>query len=476
MFLKIVFRNVFSKRSSYIIILFMTFILTLFCLANALIDSTEQGVQSCFVSSFTGDVVIRPCSKGQMSLFGDETPVTGVLTKLEKIVPYQIIESLLLENQNIESIVPQVTGMAALDFNGQKKPVYVFGVDADSYTKVMKSLQIRDGIIYETDIKGGMVSVNVAESMGINVGDYIQFVVADGPYVRIRKVPVTAIYYYETENPMLDRFVLVDPDTARSLMDIDNSVVVADEYIEEEKSYLLDENLDFDSLFDDAEDFISNSFESSFDKEKITQDPVLETEALRSATWNYIICKTNNNKPKELIKYLNKTFRKNEWSVEAVDWRHAAGSTALYLYWLRLILNTGILIVLFAGFIIVNNTLTINVLDSTREIGTMRAVGAKKRFISAQCMAETFVMSTLSGFLGCIFGIILANTICKVHISFSNLYLQQLFGSSCLFITVSIKNILEILIFSFLLGAISWIYPVINALKINPVKAMQGAK
>ena len=162
--------------------------------------------------------------------------------------------------------------------------------------------------------------------------------------------------------------------------------------------------------------------------------------------------------------------------MQATDWRHAAGSTALYLFWMRKIFNIGIMIVLAAGFIIVNNSLIINVLDRTREIGTLRAIGAKKRFISLQCMVENIILTFTSGILGVLAGRICVHFINKAHITLSNTFLIQLFGSDALSIYVTGFNVFKLFILVTVLALLGWVYPVINALKVSPVDAIQGAK
>ena len=159
-----------------------------------------------------------------------------------------------------------------------------------------------------------------------------------------------------------------------------------------------------------------------------------------------------------------------------MDWRKSAGSTALYLYWMRLILNVGILIVLFAGFIVISNTLVINVLDRIREIGTMRAIGAARRFVSAMCMAETLLLALVAGVLGSALGALLSICINQAHIKLTNDFLIQLFGSSYIVTTMTFSNLLRSFMISLVIGLFSWIYPVITALKASPVEAMQGGK
>ncbi len=446
---------------------------------NAVFDRTEHGVEEVFVNSFTGDAVIRPKASVPLSLFGDETPVTGELTDLNRLVPYSEIEKFISLQPSVSSFIPQVSGHAVMEKDDKRTPIYLFGVGGSSYLEMMPAISITAGKAFSEGEKGVMLSEKVASQINASVGDIIQFTIADGPTFRIRAVPVTAVYVYSVDNSTLDRIALVDPSTVRSLMDItetaDASIV-----IDENKTGLLDADLDLESLFENSADTDAvaetetgmNDFEYSAVESDL---PEIEPSLSASTAWNFLICTVHSGEnAAHFIRRLNKTFRKNGWPVEAVNWRNAAGSTALYLYWMRLIFNTGILIVLAAGLIVVNNTLVINVLDRTREIGTMRAVGASRVYVSLQFMLETFIIAVTAGIAGCILGSIASYIITDAHITFSNSFLIQLFGGNTLVTAVTLGNLRNSFFIAVILGFIGWIYPVQTALAASPVQAMQG--
>ena len=489
MIFKLAYKNVISRRSSFVIILFISFAVCLFCVANAVFDSTEQGVEATYVSSFTGDLIVRPSGNLQLSLFGDETPITGELTQLSRVVPYKELTDYIKDQKEVGGVLGQVSGMAAMEYGSVRTATYLFGVNGDEYVNAMPSIKILEGQPYTAGQKGVMLCKNAVEKLGVSLGQTVQFIVTDGPYVRIRAAPLTAIFEYEVYNSIFDRFAIVDADTVRSLLDISDSVASEEIEIDSENTTLLDQDLDFDfdSLFDEAGDTEALWDDEFFDEElelsaELEPEPVVpeiveEPVYIPSTSWNFLIIRL---KPQEnaekVIKKLNRYFKKNSWPVQATDWRHTAGSTCLYLYWMRIIFNIGITIVLFAGFIIVNNTLVINVLDRTQEIGTMRALGTKKRFVSLQCMIETFIMTITSGIIGVLLGVWVCRLITKAHIVLHNTFLIQLFGGDALNIFVTGPNVLKMFLLVILLGIVGWIYPVINAVKVSPVVAMQGGR
>ena len=483
MILKLAYKNVFSRRSSIVIILFVAFAICLFCVANAVFDSTEQGVQATYVSSFTGDLIVRPSGNLQLSLFGDETPITGELTSLDRVIPYEDLKSYIEAQDEVQAVLGQVSGVAAIEYGSNRYATYVFGVDGKSYANAMSSIKIVEGEPFELGQKGVMLCKNAVEKLGVSLGQTVQFIVTDGPYVRIRAAPLTAIYEYEIYNAIFDRFAIADADTVRSLLDISDFTSSEQIDIDSENTTLLDQetDLDFDSLFDEAWDTEAIwDLENESQTEETTDDlpaQTLNEEYIPSTTWNFLIIRLANGADADkIIKRLNRHFKKNSWPVQATDWRHAAGSICLYLYWMRVILNIGISIVLCAGFIIVNNTLVINVLDRTQEIGTLRAIGTKKRYVSVECMLETFIMTISGGIIGVLLGKWLCHLITKANIVLHNSFLVQLFGSDALSLVLTGSTIFKMFLLVILLGIIGWIYPVIAAMKVSPVVAMQGGR
>ena len=474
MLLYLAFKNIISRKSSFVIVLFIAFAVMLLVLTNAVFDSTEHGVHETFVTSFTGDIVIMPKYKSTLSLFGDETPVTGKLTELPSLVPYDAIQKFLTENPAISDFVPQVTGLSLLSSDAQDNKCYMFGVPSSKYLSLMSSIKIIDGEPWKDGEKGLMLSKKYAEQMRAKVGDTLQFSISEGFSSRIRAVPLSAIYEYSVENSTLEKIVLTNPETVRQIMDMSEFSSSADLNLSEEVEDILNTS-NLDDLFSEFSD-LNESVESTAEEEnEATVQEVSPSAA--SSSWNFLICRVSDpKKVRQTIKSLNRFFKNNDWPCEAVNWRTSAGNIAFYLYVLRFILNIGIIIILGAGFIVINNTLVINVLDRIREIGTMRAIGANKRYITKECAAETLIMAFVAGIFGCVLGVIGSFVVSTLKISFSNSFLIQLFGGSTLHTQVGFTNILSAFSLAIFIGLIAWIYPLINALSVNPVEAMQGAK
>lgn len=486
--LKFAFKNIVSRKSSLVIILFIAFSIAALVMANAVFDGTRSGIEKTFSKNFTGDIVIRPKAQFPMSLFGDETPITGSLSELPQLVPYSSIFSYVSSEAQIAQALPQITGQAALRFDDYTFSAYFFGVDAEDYVNLMSGIKILQGKPYGKDDNAIMLSRQMLQKiqaeLGIElkVGDQIQLAAFTGSSYTLRAANLSAIYEYAVHNDLQDKIVLINPTILRPLIGL-NSTEIDPRLFTKENSGLL-ETLDedgIDGLFGDSEDFEADALlaqEDSQAKEPAAAQSQEPAQTVNEETiWNYIVCST---KPgvsaRRAVRMLNKEFAKREWPCQAVDWRAAAGMAAQYIYWMRLIFNIGLVVIIGTGFIIVNNTLVIAALDRSKETGALRAIGAGRRFVALEYLAETLMLTITAGILGCVLGVIGNSFLSNGSIQFGNSYLIQLFGGDTLQTVVRASNIMGGILLSFILALVAWLYPVRIALNTSPVAAMEAVR
>jgi len=120
---------------------------------------------------------------------------------------------------------------------------------------------------------------------------------------------------------------------------------------------------------------------------------------------------------------------------------------------------------LLVGGIGIANTMYTSVLERTKEIGTMKAVGAKNSDILILFLIESGMLGLIGGVIGIIIGIGLSKT--AEYIAMTQL------GTNLLQASVDPILIGGALAFSFLIGAISGVFPAMQASKLKPVDALR---
>lgn len=120
---------------------------------------------------------------------------------------------------------------------------------------------------------------------------------------------------------------------------------------------------------------------------------------------------------------------------------------------------------LVVGSIGVMNTMYTAVLERTREIGILKAVGAKNRDVLLLFLIESGLYGLVGGVVGIAVGLGMGKTVEFAASSF--------LGSELLKASTSPYLILGALAFSFILGCISGVAPARQAARLNPVQALR---
>ncbi len=120
---------------------------------------------------------------------------------------------------------------------------------------------------------------------------------------------------------------------------------------------------------------------------------------------------------------------------------------------------------LLVGGIGITNTFFTSVLERTKEIGTMKAVGAKNKNILIIFLIESGILGFVGGIIGIVLGLALAFSVSSIA--------NTAFGDTILAVQVSYPLILASLLFSCLIGIISGLIPALQASKLKPVEALR---
>jgi len=111
---------------------------------------------------------------------------------------------------------------------------------------------------------------------------------------------------------------------------------------------------------------------------------------------------------------------------------------------------------------VVANTMIMNVYERTREIGTLRALGWRRRMILGMMLRESLLLSLLSGVAGVLMGVglcALAGSAPMVGSLLQPSFSPQMFG--------------EAIGLALLLGGLGGIYPAWRASRLSPAEALR---
>lgn len=123
---------------------------------------------------------------------------------------------------------------------------------------------------------------------------------------------------------------------------------------------------------------------------------------------------------------------------------------------------------LLVGAIGISNTMFTSVIERTREIGILKAIGAKRNDILYMFISEAGIMSLIGGLVGILIGIGIASGIIRIL----SLIFQMPSGGANLVFILNPELMITVLIISLLIGILSGILPARRAASLNPIEAI----
>jgi putative ABC transport system permease protein len=115
------------------------------------------------------------------------------------------------------------------------------------------------------------------------------------------------------------------------------------------------------------------------------------------------------------------------------------------------------------------NTMVMAILERTREIGVMRAIGAKRSTVRSLFTFEASIL----GFLGGVIGVGIGYGLTRV----ANIFVNKQLASNSVkvhnIITLPLWLILTVIGISTLIGLLAGLYPAARAAKLDPVEALR---
>jgi ABC-type lipoprotein release transport system permease subunit len=159
--------------------------------------------------------------------------------------------------------------------------------------------------------------------------------------------------------------------------------------------------------------------------------------------------------------------------LKVLDWQEASGMVGQFVFMLRTILVVAVLIFFAVALVIINNAMVMAALQRVKEIGTMRAIGAQKGFVTWMLLVEVAAVGLFFGLLGAALG---GGVVALIRASggipaYTDL-LFFLFSGPALLPKLDPASVVLSLLVVLSVSVLSGLYPAWIALKVTPVEAM----
>jgi ABC-type lipoprotein release transport system permease subunit len=164
---------------------------------------------------------------------------------------------------------------------------------------------------------------------------------------------------------------------------------------------------------------------------------------------------------------------KDGLKLKAISWQESAGLIGNFINLARGVLSVAIIIIFTVALVIINNALVMATLERVREIGTLRAIGAQRRFILSMLVVEAVVIGLLFGGLGAATGALLVKVIGAVGIAAKSDVQFFFFSGPRLRPFLNPASVVAAFVIVIFVATLSSLYPAWLAMRVTPRQAMQ---
>jgi ABC-type lipoprotein release transport system permease subunit len=228
-----------------------------------------------------------------------------------------------------------------------------------------------------------------------------------------------------------------------------------------------------DSLPDELTDVFSSTNEEDIfalaaEDDFVTLDfSTLESQALSGYTMIAVKLKDH-----DLLDEVRTRFDNSELDIKTAPWDEASSFFAQIADYLQTVIYAAAALIFLIVTFIIMNTLIINVVERTAEIGTMRALGGEKGFIRSLFLTETLILNGVFALAGILVSLLLIVGFGAHGVPLPDIVSQYLVGGGNLPLKLSSAPFMQALFIILLVSVLATLYPIRVAVKIPPLKAM----
>ncbi len=163
----------------------------------------------------------------------------------------------------------------------------------------------------------------------------------------------------------------------------------------------------------------------------------------------------------------------NRLGLGVLSWKKASGVVGNFVETLQVVIAVAMVVIFLVALVIVNNAIGMAVLQRVKEIGTLRAIGAQRRFVLAMLLVEAMTLGVVFGLLGTGLGVTALSLLRSAGgIPATNDFTYFLFAGPALVPGLDFMDTVLSLGVVLLVSVLSGFYPALLAMRVTPVEAM----
>jgi putative ABC transport system permease protein len=465
----IAFRNLLRRKSRMIAIGLLVFFGTLLIIfGDTFSASAQYYAKQAIIDYFTGDFIVYSSrSKEKPTPFAFTTPLP-LIQDLDKVLAF------LSSHPDIARFVPvaQNYSLISIEDNGQKVelPFIFYAIDPMPFARTFMNFRVTEGTYFgTTDIalkaedgyEPGVLLSNFQRSVfkknynaDLAVGDTLTVLgLTQGGSVNAVKAKLLGFFDPEHFTNVFNYLNLLDIRTYATLYNftgVSGSSLPADL----NKAFSLDNESDIFALGSDA---------------NLGSVDVSTLKAEKLSGYTMIAVKLKNH---DSLAASMKAITDANPTVLAAKWDDASGGFASISAAFQAFIYIATLLIFLVVALIFMNTLIINVIERTSEIGTMRAMGSEKSLIRGIFLAETFILNLVFMAAGMIAGTLIILLFGQRGVPLPETLAQYLIGGGSLPLRMTARPFIEATVVIAVVSVLATLYPIRVATKITPLKAM----
>ncbi|MBN2324382.1 MAG: ABC transporter permease [Spirochaetes bacterium] len=417
--------------------------------------------KQAIIKNLTGDFIVYSArSKEKPGPYTFSNPLSNIenVDEIKTVLSgYDEVEAFTAYAQNISVIAVEKE-----DGTTSELPLIYSAVEPETYLDFFRNIEMTDGTFFKNSTGGIVISEaqngRYEEQYGVRfaVGDPItMYGITSGGAVNAVKTTVRGIFVPIKYENSFDYINFMDMATYSELY---NFTGVAEGSLPEDITETL--------LTENEDDIFGLASEEGFG--------IIDVGSLESAALSgFTMIAVHLNEGVDTNRYLE-TLQKTakQYGFKTAPWDEASGGLARISGALQGFIYAATALIFIIVALILMNTLIINIMERTSEIGTIRAIGAKKSFVTLMFLSETLVLNVIAGIAGIAVSAVLILIAGRIGIALPGPVSQFLIGGGRLYPTLSLSTVGQALLIIVVITILATLYPLRVATRVTPLVAM----